>query len=67
LQNQFKNLTHDMQDLDKSTSKTDNKISKSSLIFIAGVANIIPFMIILDMIAKNAYDIKVLSNIQVKI
>jgi glycopeptide antibiotics resistance protein len=56
-----------MQDLDKSTSKTDNKISKSSLIFIAGVANIIPFMIILDMIAKNAYDIKVLSNIQVKI
>jgi len=34
LQNRFKNLAQDIQDSNKSTSKTDNKISKALPIFI---------------------------------
>jgi len=64
LQKQFENLAQDVQDSDKSTSKTDNKPSP---IFVARVANVILLMILLDRIAKNKYDIKVLSNIQIKI
>jgi len=57
-------LAQIVQDPDKSISKTDNKVSKSLLIF--GIVNVIP-LTLLNKIAKNEYDIKVLSNIQVKI
>jgi hypothetical protein len=33
----------------------------------AGMANIIPFTTLLDKIAKNEYNIKLLNNTQVKI
>jgi len=56
-----------MQDLNKSTNKTENKISKSLSIFMAEVSNVTPLMILLNRIAKNEYDIKVLNNTQVKI
>jgi len=57
-------LAQIVQDPDKSISKTDNKVSKSLPIF--GIANVIS-LILLNKIAKNEYDIKVLSNTQVKI
>jgi len=34
---------------------------------VAGIANVIPFTIVKDSIAKNEYNIKVLSNIQMRI
>jgi len=34
---------------------------------VAGIANVIPFMILKDSIAKNEYNIKVSSNIQMRI
>jgi len=37
-------LVQDMQDSDKSTSKTDKKVSKPSPIFVAGIVNLIPYM-----------------------
>jgi len=40
LQNRFENLAQ-VQNIDKSTSKTENKISKSPPIFVAGIANVI--------------------------
>jgi len=62
LQNRFENLAQNMQDSDKSTSKTDNKVSKALSIFMAGIVNVIPHTSLLNRVAKNEYNIKVLSN-----
>jgi len=66
-QNRFENLAQDVQDIDKSTSKTDNIVFKFPPIFVTGVADVIPFTILLDRLVKNEYDIKVLSSTQIKI
>jgi hypothetical protein len=67
LQTWFGNLAQNVQDPYKSILKGDNRVTKLPPIFVARVANIIPLMTLLDKIAKNEYDIKVLNNTQVKI
>jgi len=63
-QNRFENLAQDLQDIDKST---DNIVCKFPSIFVTGVADLIPFTILLDRLVKNEYEIKVLSSTQIKI
>jgi len=65
-ENLAQNIDVDIQNIDKSTSKIENKIPKSPSIFVAGIANVTTLTTLLDSIAKNEYDIKVLSNIQIQ-
>ena len=57
----------DTNDDDENDKEPEIKIQKSPPIFVDGVSNIQPLYEMLNISAKNSYDIKIVSSNQVKI
>jgi len=56
------NLAQDVEDLNKSTSKTEKTKYANPPIFMVRVANIISLITLLKKIAKNEYEIKIINS-----